>query len=587
MSYRNPQIIIDRSAEVWAQGVAKIGDVMNKGIEAYFAAKKKGEEVQKKKDEAINTTMIQGDLKQSALRNKMSKTIKDVTLQQKFTERAKLLADGDGGDDKGAIWYNTQLTLNPPKDKVILKEYKDKVKAYQSYMSNSAQEIGYVTSALEMTKDKSAQQLVDNYAVAGDSNINELQNLMAMRALENKALEGFSYEKDLVYNEDGTNSLKVVGYLDKDSKTYNAWKNANAFDEDELEYDKDGRVKITWERNLAKWGEEGQFVNEISPAIDINSVMENSGLINKNGTANESLYVTPTLQQTLSNQDGTKSLTTERVLDYNKLFNNSAFKSEIKSKAAGLDARSEKDQIDFVRNRFGWGDMKTEDFFSKSREDRLAFYEGQLEMEAVKKLGNFRKATSQDVKTLQEVMPGIKENDPIIFKELGRRAIKPIEEGNKSEAPIIAKNYIDSFLKDPVSFLEDRFSVGEEGSFYKEMSFKDGLITVRPPDKEFKVGKGDDAIEFEEQEEKSFPINSSQGKRLLRDLIKDEVGGDKASREIMRIIDKTFPKGSKNSFTEGLKNSTPFSPEQSKKDFEDFVKKQSRDGGRKANQDFN
>lgn len=588
MSYRNPQIIIDRSAEVWAQGVAKVGDVLNKGIEAYFAAKKKGEEVQKKKDEAINTTMIQGDLKQSALRNKMSKTIKDVTLQQKFTERAKLLADGDGGDNKGAIWYNTQLTLNPPKDKAILKKYKDKVKAYQSYMSNSAQEIGYVTSALEMTKDKSAQQLVDNYAVAGDSNINELQNLMAMRALENKALEGFSYEKDLVYNEDGTNSLKVVGYLDKDSKTYNAWKNANAFDEDELEYDKDGRVKITWERNLAKWGEEGQFVNEISPAIDINSVMENSGLINKNGTANESLYVTPTLQQTLSNQDGTKSLTTERVLDYNKLFNNSAFKSEIKSKAAGLDARSEKDQIDFVRNRFGWGDMKTEDFFSKSREDRLAFYEGQLEMEAVKKLGNFRKATSQDVKALQEVMPGIKENDPIIFKELGRRAIKPIEEGNKSEAPIIAKNYIDSFLKDPVSFLEDRFSVGEEGSFYKEMSFKDGLITVRPPDKEFKVGKGDDAtIELEEQEEKSFPINSSQGKRLLRDLIKDEVGGDKASREIMRIIDKNFPKGSKNSFTEGLKNNTPFFPEQSKKDFEDYVKKQSRDGGRKANQDFN
>ena len=98
MSYRNPQIIVDRSAEIWAQGVAKVGDVLNRGIEAYFAAKKKGEEVQKKKDDAINTTMIQGDLKQSALRNKISKTIKDVTLQEKFTERAKLLADGDGGD---------------------------------------------------------------------------------------------------------------------------------------------------------------------------------------------------------------------------------------------------------------------------------------------------------------------------------------------------------------------------------------------------------------------------------------------------------------------------------------------------------
>lgn len=580
MSYRNPQIIVDRSAEIWAQGVAKVGDVLNRGIEAYFAAKKKGEEVQKKKDDAINTTMIQGDLKQSALRNKMSKTIKDVTLQEKFTERAKLLADGDGGDNKGAIWYNTQLTLNPPKDKAILKEYKDKVKAYQNYMSNSTQEIGYVASALDMVKDKSAQQLVDNYAVAGDSNISELQNLMAMRALENKALEGFSYEKDLVYNEDGTNSLKVVGYLDKDSKTYKAWKDANAFDEDKLEYDKDGRVKITWERNLAKWGEEGQFVNEISPAIDINSVMEGTGLINKNGSVNDNLYVTPTVQQRLKNQDGTESLTTEKVLDYNKLYNNSAFKAEIQSKAAGLDAISEQDQIDFVRNRFGWGDMKTEDFFSKSREDRLAFYEGQLEMEAVKKLGSFREATAQDVKTLQEVMPGIKEGDPVIFQEIKRQTVEPEIKVIK-ESVTTAKEYIDSFLKDPVSFLEDRFSIGEEDSVYKEISFKDGLITVRPPDKEF---KGEDAtIELQEQEEKSFPINSSQGKRLLRDLIKNEVGGDKAGREIMRIIDKTFPKGSKTSFTDYLKNSADLTEEEKKKDFEDFVKKQNSE----VNQDFN
>jgi hypothetical protein len=482
MSYRNPQIIVDRSAEIWAQGVAKIGDVLNRGIEAYFAAKKKGEEVQKKKDDAINTTMIQGDLKQSALRNKISKTIKDVTLQEKFTERAKLLADGDGGDNKGAIWYNTQLTLNPPKDKAILKEYKDKVKAYQNYMSNSAQEIGYVASALDMVKDKSAQQLVDNYAVAGDSNISELQNLMAMRALENKALEGFSYEKDLVYNEDGTNSLKVVGYLDKDSKTYNAWKNANAFDEDKLEYDKDGRVKITWERNLAKWGEEGQFVNEISPAIDINSVMEGTGLINKNGSVNDNLYVTPTVQQRLKNQDGTESLTTEKVLDYNKLYNNSAFKAEIQSKAAGLDAISEQDQIDFVRNRFGWGDMKTEDFFSKSREDRLAFYEGQLEMEAVKKLGSFRKATAQDVKTLQEVMPGIKEGDPVIFKEVGRRGIerpKPIKVDKSQQKfndtvsfAVDTLNEVRSLAGETKKQGNKKFTIDEQGAFLTVLNEK-------------------------------------------------------------------------------------------------------------------
>jgi hypothetical protein len=32
MSYRNPQIIVDRSAEIWAQGVSKIGDIVSAGI---------------------------------------------------------------------------------------------------------------------------------------------------------------------------------------------------------------------------------------------------------------------------------------------------------------------------------------------------------------------------------------------------------------------------------------------------------------------------------------------------------------------------------------------------------------------------
>ncbi len=455
MSYRNPQIIVDRSAEIWAQGVAKLGQAIGQGLKAYFQAKKKSKETQDKKDEAINTTMIQGDLKQSALRNKMAKTIKDVTLQEKFTNKAKLLANGDS-EDKGAIWYNTQLQLNPPKDKNTLEMYKNKVKAYQNYMANSAQEIGYVMSALETTKDLSAQQIVDKYAVAGRDDISELQNLMAMRALENKALEGFSYDKDLIYNEDGTNSLKVVGYLDKNSKTYKAWEKTGVFKKQDLEYTEDGKVKITWERNLSKWGEDGQFVNEISPAIDIQGVMKGSGLVNKNGFANENLYVTPTVQQTLVNQDGTKSVTTEKVLDYNKIYNNSAFRAEVKSKAAGIDARSETDQIDFIRNRFGWGDINIEEFFNKSREQRLAFYEGQLEMEAIKKLGRFREATKSDVEVLKDVMPGIQEGKPIIFREESRKTIEPDtpdEPTQLTEGQIKRLDY-----KEKVKYLDSRFT---------------------------------------------------------------------------------------------------------------------------------
>ena len=540
MSYRNPQIIVDRSAEIWAQGVTNIGKIVGQGLKTYFELKKKNEETQKKKDDAINTTMIQGDLKQSALRDKMAKTIKDVSLQEKFTKRAEFLANGDG-ETKGAIWYNTQLSLNPPTDKKTLKKYKDEVKEYQRYMANSAQEIGYVMSALETTKDLSAQQIVDNYAVAGQSGVSELQNLMAMRALENKALEGFDYEKDLIYNEDGTNSLKVVGYLDKNSKTYKAWEKTGVFKDQDLEYTKDGKVKISWERNLAKWGEDGQFVNEISPAIDMQSVMKDTGLINKNGFANDSLYVTPTVQQRLRNQDGTSSVTTEKVLDYNKLHNNSAFKAEIKSKAAGIDARSEKDQIDFIRNRFGWGDMKTEEFFGKSREQRLAFYEGQLEMEAIKKLGSFRNATKEDVDTLKNVMPGIEEGKPIIFQEIKRQTVEPKIKTKAAKEPkesvSIANTYLEEFNEDPATFFKRTFSIGEETDKFEDISYDEGMITVKPFDKD----------------PKTFAPLSLEAERLLKDIVESKISTAKKREEVISQIESYFKserkKTGKDSFT--------------------------------------
>lgn len=549
MSYRNPQIIVDRSAEIWAQGVTNIGKIVGQGLKTYFELKKKNEETQKKKDDAINTTMIQGDLKQSALRDKMAKTIKDVSLQEKFTKRAEFLANGDD-ETKGAIWYNTQLSLNPPTDKKTLKEYKDKVKQYQRYMANSAQEIGYVMSALETTKDLSAQQIVDNYAVAGQSGVSELQNLMAMRALENKALEGFDYEKDLIYNEDGTNSLKVVGYLDKNSKTYKAWEKTGVFKDQDLEYTKDGKVKISWERNLAKWGEDGQFVNEISPAIDMQSVMKDTGLINKNGFANDNLYVTPTVQQRLTNQDGTSSITTEKVLDYNKLHNNSAFKAEIKSKAAGIDARSENDQIDFIRNRFGWGDMKTEDFFNKSREQRLAFYEGQLEMEAIKKLGSFRNATKEDVKMLEDVMPGIEEGKPIIFQEIKRQTVKPKIKTKAAKEPKesvnIANTYLEEFSEDPAIFFKRTFSTGEETDKFEDISYDEGMITVK----------------LFNEDTKTFAPLSLEAERLLKDIVESKISTAKKREEVISQIESYFKaerkKTGENSFTKSMEKPDRF-----------------------------
>jgi len=45
MSYRNPQIIVDRSGEIWGQAIAGFGKDIARGIDANYAIKQKNQEL--------------------------------------------------------------------------------------------------------------------------------------------------------------------------------------------------------------------------------------------------------------------------------------------------------------------------------------------------------------------------------------------------------------------------------------------------------------------------------------------------------------------------------------------------------------
>ena len=93
MSYRNPQIIVDRSAEIWAQGVAKVGDVLNRGIEAYATAKRKSEDAKRKRDEAKNRFLVNAEIEQDKNIVKSFKTIYDILdfiKVKKYDERDEI-----------------------------------------------------------------------------------------------------------------------------------------------------------------------------------------------------------------------------------------------------------------------------------------------------------------------------------------------------------------------------------------------------------------------------------------------------------------------------------------------------------------
>ena len=356
MSYRNPQIIVDRSAEIWAQGVTNIGKIVGQGLQTYFKVRQEAKDKKAKIDEAINSSIIQGELEADAKINRAAKSIKDVSLREQFSEQAKLLANG-GEDGKGAIWYNTQLSLNPPTDKNILNLYKNKVKEYQNYMSNSGQEIGNVMAALEEVEGLNAQQIITNYTVSGEGK-DELENLIAMRALQNKPLAGVNYSKNLIRNEDGTNSIKVEAYLDSKGATYKAWQKTGVIDDKGLTVGEDGKVKLTWERNLSTWGEDGSFVRRIPDERDRNKTMKDAQILDDKDALTKDFTYSNSVSHIVTDASGTGTRSIQKVINIDALEKNKTYMAEIESQAVGIEALPQKDEIDFVRNRLGWGKYK-------------------------------------------------------------------------------------------------------------------------------------------------------------------------------------------------------------------------------------
>jgi len=525
MSYRNPQIIVDRSAEIWAQGVTNIGKIVGQGLQTYFKVRQEAKDKKAKIDEAINSSIIQGELEADAKINRAAKSIKDVSLREQFSEQAKLLANG-GEDGKGAIWYNTQLSLNPPTDKNILNLYKNKVKEYQNYMSNSSQEIGNVMAALEEVEGLNAQQIITNYTVSGEGK-NELENLIAMRALQNKPLAGVNYSKNLIRNEDGTNSVKVEAYLDPEGATYKAWQKTGIIDDKGLTVGEDGKVKLTWERNLSTWGEDGSFVRRIPDERDRNKTMKDAQILDDKDALTKDFTYSNSVSHIVTDASGTGTRSIQKVINIDALEKNKTYMAEIESQAVGIEAEAlpQKDEIDFVRNRLGWGNISEKEYFSKTRDQRLDFLKGQLKMQDLEKLGDFRKATKSDVEVLN--VPGLKVGDDILvstIKDYSYQAPKVTGKSTKKASfkQKAAERAVADLLSDPLGYL--RSIIGKKsGTDVGKSSFDNNILRVS------RTSGEEDVIEEYDL------TNKNDIKKIARDLYGFKSG---KNQEIFEYIDQ-------------------------------------------------
>jgi len=276
MSYRNPQIIVDRSAEIWAQGVSKIGETIATGITKYGEAKKIAAEKQKKIKEAENRFLVNTELQQDKDILKIVSGVKDTRVRAELT---KIFQEKGGA----AMNASAELGINTNLSKQKRQEYRKAISDFQSYMVNSKDQMNNISTGAQDFNDLTIDQVVNGHAPASGD---EISNLTAVMAINGKKTPGVENTINIAPDENNSNILTVNSRIKVGSDTYNKFKEADLLGDYE---ESDGYVNIKFERDLSKWN--GSFFEPIPAESDRNKTLQESNIFNdKNQLTKDFVY---------------------------------------------------------------------------------------------------------------------------------------------------------------------------------------------------------------------------------------------------------------------------------------------------------
>jgi len=429
MSYRNPQIIVDRSAEIWAQSMTKFSENLVGGLEKYYAAKREAAEKKKKIDDAKQLYRNKAIFEGTKEINESAAKIKDPSLMEQFTTNAtNMLTEGEPYKYKGveynisAIDAQTEIAINPNLTPDQIAAYTNIALSSTKYQTDMLEKTGAVIANLQPLQESGAYQIGNTIDIAGQG-IDEYKNLVAANALLNQKADGVNTKKELTRrrNEDGSysNMLSVNASFDTKSDVWQNLKKAyDLSDED---------ANFTWERDVDKWAGQGDLVVSLTPDVDTNEALIASGFIDDKHNQTSKGFVSK-LVTTKNVQDGREFVTTESHFDANQLRNDKVYRDAIAGKAANILAMEQDQVAKYVSNNLGWGDKITAENLYASNitpEQRENFIEEQLmERDLRKIMPNYKTRTARqsDVDAYN--------NDPVISEDIKKGLTKPLKLGD-------------------------------------------------------------------------------------------------------------------------------------------------------------
>ena len=275
MSYRNPQIIVDRSAEIWADNISKIGQGFANSIQAYGESKAKAVAAQTLQDEKVGVWTNKCYEKQEQRLREAKKDFKGNEGEwAKYQKEIRELG-------KSVIGYEVENALNNN----LTTEQRDantqKINDFYDYSETKLDAIGGLYSKADIAHNQEVNQ--SNYGQIYKATGVELEerfnNMVAGFFTGGVTMYGISAKS--ANTGAGRNEIMGINYSIEPAQ-YEEFVKDGLLEAGSLgKPDDKGNYNGRWERNLIEFGQSDEgFFRDVWSQKDPNQALKDAGIIN-------------------------------------------------------------------------------------------------------------------------------------------------------------------------------------------------------------------------------------------------------------------------------------------------------------------
>jgi hypothetical protein len=501
MSYRNPEIIVDRSAEIFAQGMSNLGQTMVQGVQNIIKQREEQKIAIKKQQDAVNvfTQNLRGDYNKRI--SSVASGIKDKSFAEQYiAEQTSSYED--------LIKDQARLAFNPGSfSKEQIADLNKRVAEVTSRDASAKEFATNVALDLETVQDNGFGEPGSEYVFTGDKKGNGMfKNMIFLYANGNKEIPGIEYEK--VYKD---KKWKINATINKDNSIVKQMIESGIIDVNDLK-DVNGKTVLNFSGDPKDYT---SVLMKVDPGVDIQSAMLESGIIGKTGEINANFFDKEYTSQ--SSRVPGKNIVTERGVfmeDYVK--NNNVFRQNIEKQLLVLN-KDNKVQKAWIENRLGeevpdkWDNMTTK--------EKRAEVTNMLVNDAVEKLKSTLKSRNGESFVEKTALMG-KEPAPTP-RALTAEEKKEIQ---KKEIKQEGVSLYEKYKQDPIGTYE--MLTGVQPTYNRETN----IITIKVKEKD-----EDNPAEYIK-----YKMNNSAERNRFYKRLLEETDNAKGTAEHARLLRSSF-----------------------------------------------